>query len=196
MPSLSSSAPAVAGAVCLAGLAGFSLLAASPAAAGPVRCVTTTEAVAGSVGTEEVTRCAPVVTTPQLVEQRFHTWRATFESGVDVRHQITDLLGIAFGGGGDGRPRLMGFGFPDQAITWDGTALENTAIGLLDAQSDPMPLRTPDALSGINASLVSPASTASCPSADRLACAAPTLPVYAPGVASPYTSYLPVRGLW
>ena len=148
------------------------------------------------MGTVELTRCAPVLTPADLVEQRFHTWRSTFAAGVDVRHQITDLLGIAFGGGGDGRPRLMGFGFPDQAITWDGSALENTALGLLDAQSDPLPLRTADASSGINASLVAPATTASCPAADRLACAAPTLPVYAPGEASPYTSYLPVRGLW
>lgn len=188
-------APA-AGALGLPALAGLALLLPSPAAAGPVRCLTTTEAVAGAVGTAEVTRCAPVTTPADLVEQRFHTWRSTFAAGVDVRHQITDLLGIAFGGGGDGPPRLMGFGFPDQAITWDGSALENTARGLLDAQSDPLPLRTADASSGINASLVAPATTASCPAPDRLSCVAPTLPVYAPGEASPYTSYLPVRGLW
>ncbi len=186
-------APA-AGALGLPALAALSLLLPSPAAAGPVRCLTTTEGVAGAVGTVEVTRCAPVITPPNLVEQRFYTWRASFPAGVDVRHQITDLLGIAFGGGGGGPERLMGFGFPDQAIIWDGTALQNTAAGLLDAQSDPLPLRTADVSSGINASLVSPAS-ATCPAADPLSCAAPALPAYAPG-ASPYTSLLPVRGLW
>jgi hypothetical protein len=42
-----------------------------------------------------VTRCCPVVTTPQLVERRTSTWTAPFAQGVDLVHQFTDVLGIA-----------------------------------------------------------------------------------------------------
>ena len=62
----------------------------------------------------EVTRCAPVQTTTALVEQRFYTWTAPFASGVDLLHQVTDVLGIAVGGVQGNR--LMGFGFSDQTI--------------------------------------------------------------------------------
>ena len=134
----------------------------------PVVCTTTLEAppltAAGvpgaavrngpdlnAVGPVEVTRCVAVETTPQLVQRRFNTYTAPFAQGVSITNQITDLLGIAMGGG-DGT-RVMGFGFPDQTIVWDGTALENTYRVLLEQQSDPMPWRTADIHNGFSGSL-------------------------------------------
>jgi len=125
-----------------------------PAVAGPVVCTTTLEApLAGSgpsgmnaAGPVEVTRCGPVVTTPQLVERRFYSYTSPYARGIDITHQITDILGIAMGGG-DGT-KVMGFGFPDQTIVWDGSALENTYQVLLEQQSNPMPWRTADRNNG------------------------------------------------
>jgi len=125
-----------------------------PAAAGPVVCTTTLEAPlpgTGPAGSSaaapvEVTRCGPVVTTPQLVEQRFFSYTSPFARGIDITHQITDLLGIAMGGG-DGT-KVMGFGFPDQTIVWDGSALGNTYQVLQEEQSNPMPWRTADVNNG------------------------------------------------
>ena len=125
-----------------------------PVVAGPVVCTTTLEApLAGSgpagmnaAGPVEVTRCGPVVTTPQLVEHRFFSYTSPYARGIDITHQITDILGIAMGGG-DGT-RVMGFGFPDQTIVWDGSALENTYQVLLEEQSNPMPWRTADVNNG------------------------------------------------
>ena len=48
-------------------------------------------------------------------------------------NQITDVLGIAMSGR-EGN-RVMGLGFPDQTIVWDGSAVENTYQVLLDHQS-------------------------------------------------------------
>ena len=86
-----------------------------------------------------------------MVERRFYTWTAPFARGVDVIHQVTDLLGIAMAGP-EGN-RLMGFGFPDQTIIWDGSALENTTNALLEEQSKPMPWRTVDISNGFDSSL-------------------------------------------
>ncbi|MFS6819678.1 hypothetical protein AAF134_11435 [Synechococcus lacustris Tous-12m] len=46
-------------------------------------------------------------------------------------------------GGGDGT-KVMGFGFPDQTIVWDGSAVENTTKALMQEQSKPIPLRVAD----------------------------------------------------
>jgi hypothetical protein len=102
---------------------------------GPVVCTTTLEAPVivgrGAVnGPVEVTRCGVVRTTSELVTNRYYSWRAPYARGVGVVNQITDLFGIAMGGGREGN-RVMGFGFPDQGITWDGSAIENTAAWLL-----------------------------------------------------------------
>lgn len=177
------------------------LLAALPASAldtpGPVVCTTTLEAPAmgGSspVGAPvEVTRCGVVRSTPELVTDRFYSWRAPFARGVGVINQVTDLLGIAMGGGRNGN-RVMGFGFPDQAITWDGSAIENTASYLLDQQSPGLPLRTADLPSVFGASIGDPSRTAFCPRADRVGCAGVINP-FPSGPTSYYTP--PVRGLW
>ena len=71
--------------------------------------------------------------------------------GVDPLHQLTDFLGIA-SGGIEGN-RFMGFGFPDQTLIWDGSALQNTTGALLERQSPPLPMRILDISSGSNGSL-------------------------------------------
>lgn len=125
----------------------------APAWAGPVVCTTTLEAplVGGQAGPVEVTRCGVVQTTPELMERRFYSYTAPYARGVSLTNQITDLFGIAMGGG-DGT-KVMGFGFPDQTIIWDGTAVENTYQVLLEQQSDPMPWRTGDVSNGYSGSL-------------------------------------------
>ncbi|MBL6797165.1 MAG: hypothetical protein ISQ53_00025 [Synechococcus sp. BS307-5m-G39] len=124
----------------------------------PMVCTTTLEAPAGiSAPAEgvaqpvEVTRCAPVETTEALVERRFYTWTSSYARGVDLLHQVTDLFGIALAGS-DGQ-RLMGLGFPDQTIIWDGSALQNTTQMLLEEQSAPIPWRTVDLSNGFGSSL-------------------------------------------
>ncbi|MEB3266633.1 MAG: hypothetical protein VKN13_08475 [Cyanobacteriota bacterium] len=122
------------------------------AQAGPVVCTTTLEAPRlPQQGPVQVSRCAAVLTPPELIERRAYTWRPSFAAGVDPLHQATDLLGIALGGA-DGR-RLMGLGFPDQTIIWDGSAVQATSERLLEAQSDPMPSRSTDVPNGFSGSL-------------------------------------------
>jgi hypothetical protein len=138
------------------GCAAIASLLAAPAWAGPVVCTTTLEAPVSNgavvpAGPVEVTRCGAVQTTSQLVEKRFFSYTAPFAQGVSLTNQITDLFGIAMGGG-DGT-KVMGFGFPDQTIVWDGTAVENTYQVLLEQQSDPMPWRTADVPNGYSGSL-------------------------------------------
>jgi hypothetical protein len=120
----------------------------------------------------ELTRCGAVQTTPQLVEQRFYSYTAPFARGVNITHQITDLLGISMGGG-DGT-KVMGFGFPDQTIVWDGTALDNTYQVLLEQQGELIPWRTADVGNGFSSSLGSATSSGAPASSFRA----------------------PVRGLW
>ena len=150
-------------------------LLAGAALAGPVVCTTTLEAPQARQPYKrpvEITRCGGVQTTPQLVEQRFYSYTAPFARGVDITHQITDLLGISMGGA-DGT-KVMGFGFPDQTIVWDGTALDNTYQVLLEKQGGLIPWRTGDVGNGFTSSLGSAASSG-----------------------APAASFrAPVRGLW
>lgn len=126
---------------------------------GPLLCTTSLEAplvtpgqpLPERAGPREVTRCGAVGTVPQLVQQRYFSYRSPFARGVDITHQITDFFGLAMGGG-DGT-RLMGFGFPDQAIIWDGSAIENTNSWLLDQQVHVVPRRTADLPSPYGTSL-------------------------------------------
>ena len=127
-------------------LAGAGLIAAlasaTPALAGPVVCTTTLEAPLANAAPVEMTRCGRVQTVPELMTRRFYSYTAPFERGVSLTNQVTDLFGIAMGGG-DGT-RVMGLGFPDQTIVWDGLALQNTTAVLMETQSSPLPLRTGD----------------------------------------------------
>ena len=66
-------------------------------------CATALEAPElSSAATEpvEVTTCAAVETTSELMERRLYTWTAPYERGVDLVHQITDLFEIAVAGEG------------------------------------------------------------------------------------------------
>ena len=129
------------------------LLAGPSVLAGPLVCTTSVEAPApGSGGAPvDVTVCHPTETTSELVNRRFYTWTSPMARGVDPLHQLTDVLGIAVGGI-EGN-RFMGFGFPDQTLIWDGSALQNTTGALLEEQSPPLPMRTMDISSGFNGSL-------------------------------------------
>ncbi|KZR85724.1 hypothetical protein MITS9504_01905 [Synechococcus sp. MIT S9504] len=128
------------------------------AVARPVVCTTTLEApsvllIEGGepASPVEVTRCARVQSTAALMEERFYTWTAPYASGVNIRHQLADIYGFAVAGP-DGE-RWMGFGFPDQTIVWDGSAVENTYRMLLENQSDPIPWRTVDIPNGFSGSI-------------------------------------------
>ena len=117
-------------------------------------CTTTLEAPElSSAATEpvEVSTCAPVETSSELVERRLYTWTAPYERGVDLVHQITDLFGIAVAG--EGGTQLMGLGFPDQTIIWDAAATSSTTRALLEEQSPALPLRTQDLTNGFDSSL-------------------------------------------
>ena len=124
----------------------------------------------------EVTRCGAVQRTPELMHERLYSWTAPYESGVDLLHQITDILGIAVAGP-EGN-RFMGFGFPDQTIIWDGAAVDNTYRTLLEEQSDPIPWRTVDIPNGFSGSLAEDSAT----------------PV--PEVSREEDVFSPVRALW
>ena len=157
----------------------------SQVAAQPVVCTTSLEAPVTARGDApaaptEVTRCGLVESTDAMVERRAYTWTAPFARGVDVIHQITDLLGIAVAGP-EGN-RVMGFGFPDQTIIWDGSAIENTTNALLEEQSQPIPWRTVDIPSGFNSSLASDGGSVAQPAAIDV----PQNDSYG----------TPVRGLW
>jgi hypothetical protein len=204
MPDIGVLHPAAAGSPLLRLLlAGAGLIAAlapaTPALAGPVVCTTTLEAPVANAAPVEMTRCGRVQTVPELMTRRFYSYTAPFERGVSLTNQVTDLLGIAMGGG-DGS-RVMGLGFPDQTIVWDGLAVQNTTAVLMEAQSSPLPLRTGDSSPCFSSSLAD----TSCSGA-RLA---PKLSSYGYGVpgADPYrrASYNSgatseaggtVRGLW
>ncbi|MEY4297990.1 MAG: hypothetical protein RLZZ423_1169 [Cyanobacteriota bacterium] len=146
------------------------------AQAGPVVCTTSLEAPVAGGAPVEITRCGPVTTTAELMERRFYSYTAPYARGIDITHQITDVLGIAMGGG-DGT-KVMGLGFPDQTIVWDGSAVENTYQVLLENQSNPMPWRTADINNGF------------CQGLPQGGCSAP-----AP-VAWPQPGSRVVRGLW
>ena len=124
----------------------------------------------------EVTRCAPVQSTSALMEERYYNWSAPYASSVDLLHQVTELLGIAVAGP-EGN-RFMGFGFRDQTIIWDGTAVENTYTMMLEDQSDPIPWRTVDIPNGFSGSLAEDVGSPS------------------PDVVQGEEAFQPVRALW
>jgi hypothetical protein len=131
-------------------------LLADAALAGPVLCTTTLEAPAQAGGApREVSRCGAVQTLPELVDRRFFTYTAPYAEGVSIRGQLRELFGIATGSINSG-DSIRAFGFTDQTIVWDGTALQNTAGVLLDAQGDLLPWRTADLSNGFNGSLGAP----------------------------------------
>lgn len=166
---------------------GLVFAASAPAQAGPVVCNTTIEAPTlarqadGSLplGPVEVTRCGVVKTTSELVENRFFSYTAPFAQGVSIGGQISDMLGLAVPGRDGGK--IVAFGFPDQTIVWDGTAVQNTYRVLLEEQSSPIAWRTADVNNGF------------CSGLPQGSCGATLTTLPAP---QPFPSYKPVRGLW
>ena len=132
---------------------GLLVLAGPSVLAGPLVCTTSIEAPPPGSGSApvEVTVCHPTETTSELINRRLFTWTSPMARGVDPLHQLTDFLGIAVGGI-EGN-RVMGLGFPDQTLIWDGSALQNTTGALLEEQGPPLPLRTLDIPSGFDGSL-------------------------------------------
>ena len=124
------------------------------ALAGPIVCTTTMEApdpsAPAGAAPVSLTTCEPMETTAERIERVTYTWTAPYGRGVDVVHQITDFFGIAVAGS-EGN-RVMGFGFPDQTLIWDGIAIENTTRALLEEQSPPLPTRTLDVPNGFDSS--------------------------------------------
>ncbi|WP_191964723.1 hypothetical protein [Synechococcus sp. RSCCF101] len=166
-------------------IAGLSVaLSALPLQAGPVVCTTSLEAPPSpdpGMAPVEVTTCGPVESSAELMDRRFFTWTAPFSAGVDVLHQITDVLGIALAGPQGNR--LVGFGFPDQTIIWDGSAMVNTYEALLEQQSPLVPRRTADIPNGFGASVATEQPF-------------PAQPQPQPAFLEPEPADLPVRGLW
>ncbi len=166
----------------------------APAQAAPVICTTTLEAplTAGGDRTPsapvEVTRCGAVETTDALMQRRATRWRSTFARGVSLTHQITDILGIAMGG--DDGTKVMGLGFPDQAIIWDASAIGNTSDALLEEQSSPIPWRSADLPSAFTSSLQEGAPGDATPLGGPAGVWTP------PITTTPFSSFEPVRGLW
>ena len=115
-----------------------------------------------------------MTTTQELVEQRYFSYTGPYARGVSATNQVTDILGIAMGGR-EGN-RVMGLGFPDQTIVWDGSAVENTYQVLMDQQSTPLPWRTADVSNGF------------CQGLAQGGCSLSSTPI-APSAAA-------VRGLW
>ncbi|MCP4973305.1 MAG: occludin/ELL family protein [Prochlorococcus sp.] len=130
------------------------LLLGGVAFARPVVCSTSLEAPApGSSSLEpvEVSRCGPVDSTVDLIDRRYFSWTAPYDKGVDLLHQFTGILGIAVAGPQGNQ--FVGFGFPDQTISWDGMAIQNTVGLLLEEQSPLIPWRTVDISTGFNSSI-------------------------------------------
>ena len=158
-------------------LLSLACLGAGRVAAGPVVCTTVpivSDTFSSSVDPVELTRCVPTQTTDALIEQRFLSWTAPYERGVDALHQLTDLVGIAVGGT-DGT-RLMGLGFPDQTVIWDAAAVGATIQALIEEQSPALPLRTSDLANGFGSSLAIEASDQS--SAAAMVEASPLVPLW------------------
>ena len=132
---------------------GLLVLAGPSVLAAPLVCTTSIEAPPPGRGSApvEVTVCQPTETTSELITRRLYTWTPPMARGVEPLRQLTDLLGIAVGGS-EGN-RLMGLGFPDQTLVWDGSALQNTTGALLEEQSPALPFRTLDIPSGFDSSL-------------------------------------------
>lgn len=173
------------------GLLTASLLSPLNGWAGPVQCTTSLEApILPTPSTRaglppapvEVTRCAPVVTVPELVDRRSYTYSPPFQEGVNISHQIQGALGVSLARDGSGK--ILAFGFPEQLLIWDASAMSNTTAALMDDQVNAMPTRTHDLTSAYNSSLAFDGLAASNASARRSTI--PTSSLYSNNV----------RGLW
>jgi len=103
-----------------------------------IECVTTQEQIKDV--TTNVTDCRPITTVDKFFSNQYFSYAAPFAQGVSIPYVLADMLGISLNSQGDGMIRA--FGFPDQQITWDGTAVHNAYKQLMAEQLRVVPLRT------------------------------------------------------
>lgn len=103
----------------------------------PIVCTNTLQAqdssASQSAAPVALTTCSPIETTAARIERVNDSWTAPHARGVDFVHQTPNVLELAVAGP-EGN-RVMGFGFPDQTLIWDATAIGNTTRTLWEDQS-------------------------------------------------------------
>ncbi len=122
----------------------------SGASAAPLVCTTIYNST-GS-GTElERSSCKSIETQNERIEEVIYTWRAPYSSGIGLFQGIAEDLGLAFGG--INGTHIVGIGYPEQTIVWDGGLLQKSVQELLEIQTEPIPLRTADLPNAFESSL-------------------------------------------
>ncbi len=79
---------------------------------------------------------------PEEFEINYHRHNPTTLRGMDPIYQLTELLGISFGGKQGGK--LIGFGYEERTLFWDAEAIENTYNKVLKQQYSENPINTKD----------------------------------------------------
>lgn len=87
-----------------------------------------------------ITDCREISSEDSIFEKNFFSYSAPFSLGVSIPYQLSDILGLSIKG--EQGTLIKAFGFPEQKIDWDGTALSNTFKSLMSKQSRKMPIRT------------------------------------------------------
>jgi hypothetical protein len=114
------------------------LLSCTQGRAETIECVTTQKQIKDL--TTNVTDCRPITTVDKFFTNQYFSYAAPFAQGVSIPYVLADMLGISLNSQGDGMIRA--FGFPDQQITWDGTAVQNAYKQVMAEQVRVVPLRT------------------------------------------------------
>lgn len=87
-----------------------------------------------------ITDCREISSEEDIFEKNFFSFSAPFSLGVSMPYQLSDILGLSVKG--EQGTLIKAFGFPEQKIDWDGTALSNTFKSFMSKQSRKMPIRT------------------------------------------------------
>ena len=85
-------------------------------------------------------------------DNAFYKYSTSYATGVDIVHQFGNRSGIAFDD--SSFPKIVAFGFLDQTITWDATALANAYHYGLAAQSMDQYIRTYPVSNGFDCNLL------------------------------------------
>ena len=118
--------------------------------ASPLVCTTTYNNT--GVGTVlESSVCKSIESQNERLGEEIYTWRAPYSSGIGLFQGIAEDLGLAFGG--INGTHIVGFGYPEQTIGWDGGILQKSVQELLELQAEPLPLRTADLPNAFESSL-------------------------------------------
>ena len=120
------------------------------ASATPLVCTTTYNNT--GVGTVlESSVCKSIESQNERLGEEIYTWRAPYSSGIGLFQGIAEDLGLAFGG--INGTHIVGFGYPEQTIGWDGGILQKSVKELLELQAEALPLRTADLTNAFESSL-------------------------------------------